>query len=355
MTHHGLARRLALVSVLAAAACDDDDDPPPLASATIGVDGGTMAVPDGGPSLTVPAGALAQDVGFRIDPGQISIVPGYVDVGPAYAFSPPSTTFAMPATIVLPFDPTRVPDPAMTSDLLIGLRTATGPVVSLVPTAIDPMLGTATFTTTELGTFWVGAPDVVSPSALFPLGNGDSYVFDTGTVLTVARTTTEPNFDPAEVAKLTFTRIGLTDGLYLDDAGADLALRGSFLVPSYQIRYDTPALLIADRDPIGSVRVVLATYLGFSPFGTSLVGFTGLEQLRTELVRRETVWTEVGTFDTVVVRIDSLWTETPGGQGAGSIQMWLANGVGPVQLLFDDGAFERLRSATVGGMPVTGG
>jgi hypothetical protein len=55
------------------------------------------------------------------------------------------------------------------------------------------------------------------------------------------------------------------------------------------------------------------------------------------------------------VRIDSLWTETPGGQGGGSIQLWLSNGVGPVQMRFDNGTFETLLSATVGGMPVTGG
>src|SRR4029079_10897007 len=85
-------------------ACDDDDETPPLAVETIGPAGGAVGSPDGA-ALTVPAGALAGEVAFRIYPGQISIVPGYVDVGPAHVFTPESTVFLVPAQIEVPYAP----------------------------------------------------------------------------------------------------------------------------------------------------------------------------------------------------------------------------------------------------------
>ena len=66
-THRRAVAAAVLLAVLAA--CDDDDDDaPPLSTGTIGAAGGTVSVADGSVVLTVPAGALTGDVGFRIDP-----------------------------------------------------------------------------------------------------------------------------------------------------------------------------------------------------------------------------------------------------------------------------------------------
>ena len=346
--------RLNLCLLFLAAACSNSDCPPPLATATIGPAGGSLAAPEGAPAMNVPAGALAQDIVFRVDPGVISIVPGFVDVGQAFEFSPANTVLAVPAQLLIPFDPARLPDPTATGDLQVGLRTSTGQVVALAPSTIDTALGRATFATSQLGTFWLAAPDVVAPDELFPLGNGDIYLFDTGLVLSVARTTVEPNFEPLEVQKVTFTRVGFTDGLYLDDSNGNLAMLGRWQVPTYQQRDDIPVLLIADGDPIGYSRVVIGSYLGFSPFGTSIGAYTGLQQVKTRLIKRVSVVTALGYFDTVHVRIESQWIETPGGQGADSLDLWLANGVGPVQVRFNDGVIETVRGGTVGGQPITG-
>jgi hypothetical protein len=342
---------LLLVSCAWLASCGNSSSDP-LAAATIGPAGGTLSVSDGRVAITVPAGALDRDLGLRIDPGQISRVPGFVDVGPAYLFSPAATTFAAAAQVVLPFDPARVPSTVGVGELRIGLRTSTGQVTALLPGQVDMTLGRISIETLQLGTFWVAAPDLVSAADLFPLGDGDSYRFDSGLVVTVARTAAEPNIAPLEVAKLTLTRPGRAFGYYLDDRNGELAKVGQWTVRGSQERNDSPVLLIGAREFIGNSRVEIGTFLGFWPFGTSIVAYTGLEQVTTELAARERIATQAGTFDTVRVRIDTLWTITPGGQGADAMELWLAPGVGPVQLRFDDGLNERLRSAVIGGVPI---
>lgn len=348
---------LACLLLLFVAGCKkSSSSAPPLGTATIGAAGGTLTIADPPISMSVPAGALAGDVAFRVDNGQISKVPGYLDVGTAFAFSPADPAFATPATVVIPFSPSRVPGSVQDAELLIGYRAGTGQVSGLTPQQIDRTAGLATFDATSLGTFWVASPDVVSGASLFPLNDLDSYVYDSGLVVTVSRTQGEPNFTPAEVAKMTFTRAGLVTGLYLDDPAGSLVELGEFEVGRAQERLDSAVLLVADRDTVGTVRPVITTYLGFVPYGSSIVGYAGISRTTTELAERVRVSTPLGAFDTVRVTITTESTESLLHPGTEVLELWLADGVGPVMLrIGESGGVQRLVEATVGGQPVTGG
>lgn len=349
---------LATLALALLAACgwfDDDDDDPPLSTGTIGASGGTVSVPDGSVVLTVPAGALTSDVALRIDPGQISIVPGYVDVGPAHVISPVNVEFLLPAQLVVPYTPAAVAGSVGSTELRVGFRNSVGMVVGLVPSAVDTVAGRVTVATSELGTFWVASPDVVTATDLFPLNDGDTYRYDSGLVLTVSHTAIEPNFAPQMIVKVIFASLGNTTGIYFEQNASQLRQLGSFDVDLSQERFDTGVLWIDARDSIGSVRPVTDTYLGYMPYGASLVGYTGIAQVTTRLAERVVVTTVRGSFDTVRVPVTTAFATTFPTYGQEQIEFWFADGVGPVQIRLGAGfPPTRLVEATVAGQPVTG-
>ncbi|HZN64776.1 MAG TPA: hypothetical protein VFB66_05710, partial [Tepidisphaeraceae bacterium] len=186
-----------LAPTLVTGGCVDSKGGPPLPlRTTIGPGGGSLVVGSGEVALNVPAGALAQDVVISVASGQVSPLPGWIDVGPPYVFAPDATAFAVPSQIVLPFSPRRVSAAVDPGEIRVGVRRASGLVGELVPTFVDTQ--SVTFDSIELGTFWVVAPDVIDASSSFPLNDGDVYHYDTGLVLTVDRTTAEPNLAPLE-------------------------------------------------------------------------------------------------------------------------------------------------------------
>jgi hypothetical protein len=347
---------LALLGLLAACDCDDDDDhPPPLAAETIGPAGGAVGLADGSAALTVPAGALAGDVAFRIDPGQISTVPGYVDVGPPYTFSPTGTVFLAPAQILMPYSPGAVSGSVGNDELRVGFRNAAGVVVGLVPQQVDPVAGRVTVQTTGLGTFWIASPDVVTADDLFPLNDGDLYRYDSGLVLSVSHTAIEPNFAPQMIVRLTFASLGSTTGYYFEANASQLRQLGSFDINRDQERFDSGVLWIDARDQIGTVRPVTDQYLGYRPFGVSVVGYTGIAQVTTRIAERVVVSTIRGSFDTVRVPVTTAFASTIPSYGEEQIEFWFADGVGPVQIRLAPGFPPvRLVEATVGGQPVSG-
>jgi hypothetical protein len=100
--------RLMFVCCAALSACGDDDsgnnNRPPDApidspvSQTVGAAGGTVTVP-GGPTVTIPPGALAADVLITITPTNTQRPGAVTDV---WHFAPDGLTFATPATVFFP-------------------------------------------------------------------------------------------------------------------------------------------------------------------------------------------------------------------------------------------------------------
>jgi uncharacterized delta-60 repeat protein len=92
----------------------DKDSPSPAQPAQpsgIGAAGGTVSHASGA-SVTVPAGALSQNVAIAVaqsNTGAPALPAGLTPIGSMFAFTPHGTTFAVPVTVTLPFDPTAVP------------------------------------------------------------------------------------------------------------------------------------------------------------------------------------------------------------------------------------------------------
>ena len=312
-----------------------------------------MSAVGGTVSLVVPAGALLGDVQISISESFHSNVPGYIDVGQTYLFTPEKTSFAAPATVQLPFDAALVPSIVTNSDLVVGYRDETGRVSGLKPVFVDRQNGIVRVETGALGAFWVVSPDIVSGAGLFPLGNGDSYRFDSGTILTVAHTSSEPNF-AGTIAKLSITDPGTTTGFYFAVPGTSLRLLGEFDTSSFQERLETAATLVGDRDPIGTVRPNVTTLLGYRPYGGTFVHYSGLTRITSELFAREQVATPIGVFETVHVPIYFEYQAPRPGPASRLVELWFAEGIGPVMLRFESGPVQKLVEANVDGQPVAG-
>jgi hypothetical protein len=127
---------------------------PPSASATVDATGGTVTLA-GGPSLTIPAGALAASTTITItDTGQAAR-PG----GEIYEFTPAGTSFAHPVTVQMPV-PAGVASPriywtqagsttqfdALATTVASGVATAQVSHFSLAYVAAGPPAATPTFT-----------------------------------------------------------------------------------------------------------------------------------------------------------------------------------------------------------------
>ncbi len=70
----------------------------------VGPDGATVTAADGGVTLEVPSGALAEEIGLTIEP--VEIKEGALS---AYHFGPDGLTFDEPARVTFTYDPARLP------------------------------------------------------------------------------------------------------------------------------------------------------------------------------------------------------------------------------------------------------
>jgi hypothetical protein len=349
-----MRRWLWLLAALGTAGCDNSNGtPPPPFGVVIGPGGGQLTVGTGLLQLDVPPGAVAVDTRFAISEVDPDPVPGWFAASPAFRFDPQPFAFAVPATITMPYSTEAVSVAVANSELRVAFRSAPG-------AAVEPQVplfagsGIAQLQTSSLGAFWVLAPDVVDADSLWPLGNNDSYSYDSGLVLDVARTATEPNIAPLNVAKVTLTDGGTATGIYFDDRTNLLALRGTFDGTALQEVWAASALLISTRDPVGSERSTAGTLSGFRPLGQTTASYTGVSEAATAIVAREHTNTLLGTFLTVHVAlaIDSSNTELV--QRSQRLELWFARRIGPVAIRRTPGGpIERLAAGTVGGTPLT--
>ncbi len=368
----GLGGALLLAALAIVPACSTETGGTVPFFSVIGPEGGTLVIPlgqiVGEITLAVPENALSQEVTITVSEGQATDMNGWQVVGTVLDLTPPSTQFALPAMATIPYNPLAVSSAVQNDELRVARRSTTGQISLLVPTMIDERFGTVFYDTSALGTFWVVAPDVVSSSDLFPLNAGDSYRYDSGLVVTVEQTASEPNIAPLLVAKVTFTRDNSTFGIYFDNSMNQVSKVGDFRVSVAQRVLETQILLIGARDAVGTTRLGVSTYDGFVPFppttslgtgSTSMPEFQGLSVQSTEIAERVRLTVPLGAFNTVRVPTVNDYTETSQqtGEVTGQerVELWLAMGVGPVAIRFDNGPLEELVEATVNGREVTGG
>lgn len=105
LPHRILIPSLLLSCATAFAACSSDDpaaESTAPSTATIGPDGGTLSSPEG-VTITVPAGALSEDVNLTITAAPDAPVgAGAERVGPGFLLGPEGQTFAVPVEVTLP-------------------------------------------------------------------------------------------------------------------------------------------------------------------------------------------------------------------------------------------------------------
>lgn len=344
-----------LLVALVTAACGSSGGGSALPLNTkIGPDGGSFLIGNAGDlQLDVPPGALATTVTMTLTSTPVSSVVGFVDVGPGFRFEPASLVFAQQAQLRIPYSPSRVSDVVDPAELRMARRDASGAVEVLVPLVNDGLYLTSFVT--ELGSYWVIAPDVVSGGTLLPLGNNDTYTFDSGLRIDITRPATGGNV-PGGSVRFAMTQGNATSGYYLADSGEQITKLGEFDGTDWQ-EIQTPAsLLIDSRDAVGSVHPTFATFEGHEPFGAPAVAYQGILETTTAILGRETLQTVRGVFRTVRVQIRSRYSNTRGQTGDDTMDLWLADRVGPVAIRLPGQAnLALLTSGTVGGRPVTGG
>jgi hypothetical protein len=345
------------------AGCHNSSDSAPsevVASGTIGPEGGSIHVSTGalaGASIMIPPGALAMPVAITCFQDLASLAPGFIDVGPAVRIEPVGLALAVPALLTLPFDPALVPSPTTPTDFVVRLRLADGRVFEALPRQVDQSLGLVTVDALQLATWWVSVPDKVATRDYLPLGQGDNYEYSSGVRLTVSHTRTEPNFLGIPVLKLTFsTPSGFVLGMYLvEDAEGALSLVGSFEIAydNRQERLDGAALLLAAIERVGARRDLFYSFTGFLPYGGPVPVYLGAANAVVSFVGREPIAAPAGSFEDVVQLV--LATERSDSRpntSASILRLWLAKGVGPVQVQLDEGPLYRLVRGTVGGAAI---
>jgi len=157
--------------------CQGDATGP--AEGRIGPAGGSVSLEDGAVVLTVPAGALLEEVWFTAIPTvAVPAAPPAVS-GTTYELGPPGTLFGNPITITVRYDPAKLPQGTGATDL--GVFLVQGDAWSLAGTpAVNPAAGTVSGQVTRLGRVGVlGIPVAaveVSPSSVTLVPGGSTLL-----------------------------------------------------------------------------------------------------------------------------------------------------------------------------------
>src|SRR5262249_46186191 len=154
--------------------------------------------------------------------------------------------------------------------------------------------------------------------------------------------------------KLTFsTPFAFFSGLYwVEDAQGALSMAGEFevAVDNTQERLDGAALILEPVEIVGSQRGGFYTFTGFVPYGGPVPVYFGMAHTAVTFVEHTSVATVLGTFDDVVLLQFTIERSDSRPRGSSSrFRLWLANGIGPVQVQSDNDPPQRLVSGMVGG------
>ena len=153
LRHTWPARAVVLGALIAGTTgCNSDSPASNQVSTTIGTAGGTATFPSG-PTLVIPAGALASSTAITIeDTGQTGAGGGRI-----YAFGPSGTTFSSPVTVQMPVGS------GLTVPTVYWTRAGSTTLYDALPTTVSGTTATAQVTHFSLG--YVGsAPPAATPT-----------------------------------------------------------------------------------------------------------------------------------------------------------------------------------------------
>jgi len=104
----GLSRAVLPLLVLALTTCNGDATGP--GKTTVGPEGGTVSLAQGRVKLSIPSGALSNEVELTATPTTSFPASNLVVVGSTFEIGPAGTTLAKPVTITITFDPSSLPE-----------------------------------------------------------------------------------------------------------------------------------------------------------------------------------------------------------------------------------------------------
>ena len=129
---------------------------PTKAARTVGNTGGNVTT-TGGVGVEIPAGALPNDVQVTVDASPAAPPPtGATELGTPHIFGPSGLQFAKPVTVVLEFDPTKLPAGKTAANIVVF----TAPEGTLNYTALPTKVRDATHVEAETTHFSVLVPTI---------------------------------------------------------------------------------------------------------------------------------------------------------------------------------------------------
>lgn len=331
---HGFLVLLALL-----AACSGSDGPRDtvLAAATIGVAGGQLEVTEGlynGLRLTVPGGALAQDVQVRFvkpappPPGTYNpaVVTG---PGPYVRIEPEELTFQQPATLRLPYLPQSLIAQGP-GNVRAAHVTAAGWNYLEAP-VVDWVLGRIELEIDSLGGYQVvpgahaGSMTAYLPSNGTPVPLQGGYTFAYESVL-------PPRFGARAITRWLVSTGSYAEGIYFEDwRAAGRVNPNADWEEIWATTIDTMLLEAYATTP----PQVTATQV-YSPISATTVTWPGTATVLGRFALDVPVRCNGREFrDVLKVRLQIGWERPDLGTGDTELVYWFAPGVGLVQLGID--------------------
>jgi hypothetical protein len=162
--------RTAAALILLLGACDEPPvetpDAGPKVTSTVGPQGGL--VQGEGITLSVPEGALADEVSFRIVVSDVGApeVTDRVRISKVFQILPEKTKFALPATVTLTYLPERIPDGVPADSADVRRTDFTRAQERLNSVIVNTVATTVAGETHSLGTFWSTVPAGPRPATI---------------------------------------------------------------------------------------------------------------------------------------------------------------------------------------------
>lgn len=305
----------------------------------IGPRGGRFRVEQGsleGLVLEVPAGALTETVTLSVRLDDPDPLEPLLVVGPAARIEPVDLPLRRPVLVTLPYADALVPFGAGAPRPILRAATADAAELATVehqPNAPIPIVRTRA---SSLGTFWVASPPGapgLETERYFPLVDGGVWEFPQRVSIHLEWRDEIPNLNAgAWVWTLRLGAQALSSYLQPFEGGGLRDLGREVPHLGFQEVLDQP-LVLFPGELSGARRVLGESETSvFSPIGSEVPSGRGSRVLRTDLIGLETVVAPAGTFaDALEVELLQVW-EAPGANGGLQVQLWLAPGVGPVQI-----------------------
>ncbi len=300
-------------------------------SATVGAAGGTFALGDS--TITVPPGALTQDVTITVRDGTAVVSGGDAAAGRPLLFEPAATTFGAPFTLKLPVDAALLTAAGKTlADVVVLYRDeTTGVVTRLTVTATGSNPSTVTVQVSKLGTLQAAVPGVVdaaassvvvnTPAAVagsqtvtvsVTARNAANQVLPGVTVVLAATGTGNTLTQPTAVTNAQGVATGTLASSTIETKTISATANGVALTQQATVSFGTQGLSITspvpgDRVPVGvPLRVTFAsTLVGTATLEFSTNAGASYTTIATGLTGSQTTWTPPGGTTSARLRLSA--------------------------------------------------